>query len=193
MSQRNIYEPWADLGVPGQGRIHRLLYNRPSDTLTVVVQKQLKGGLPVKRLYFRAVTEASYHPIAVQDRLESQEDAACCEAAPFLIYNVIQFRPPERGSSAFAADYAGVRRFNLATSLSEMVLDNQSLRPSPPYVSGWVSSIIALWPDGGGAVCTVDLQRPEGNDRLVTDTFVYEVSFKDGLRRQVAALPRIFL
>jgi hypothetical protein len=92
--------------------------------------------------------------------------------------------PPE----AWGADWLGIRRFNLATGEDEGVLDRKSLRPPPPYTSGWVSRILSASADGSGAVCQVGL-TPGGG----VDYYVAEVSLADGVRRLIARLPRVFL
>lgn len=193
MSQERSDNPWADAGIPGQTRIVKLLYSRAAEVLVVVVDKELESGLFGKRLYVRAVTETSYHPIPVQDALEIQESAACCDLTPFVIYNELRFRPPKAGFSEGAADWVGVCKFNLSTGARETILDRQSLRAPRPYISASVSNILAAWPDGLGAVCTLALKRAERKDKLVVEYFVFDVSFEKGLVRQIASLPRVFL
>jgi hypothetical protein len=193
MSKEQLAGPWAETGIPGRACVDRLLYNRTCESLVVVIRKQLNTRLNVNRLYFRGVADTSYDAVPVQHSCESQEDAACCEAAPFLIYNEMRLSPPAPRSSGCAADWKGIRRFNLTTGLSQLVLDKESLRPPRPYTAGWVSSIIAPWPDGSGAVCRVGLEKCESSNRVVMDYFVFEISFQDGLLRQIAALPRVFL
>jgi hypothetical protein len=161
--------------------------------LIVVVHRELPAGPPVNRLYFRAAAGGSYQALPVQGDSESQEDAASCEAAPFLIYSEMRVRPPDPSSSGFAADWIGLRRFDFVRGVSETVLHKQSLCPPSPYVSGWVSSIISAWPDGLGAVCKLGFERPVANGGSLVDYYIYDVAFGDGLGRQVAALPLIFL
>jgi hypothetical protein len=185
------HQVWGASGIPDGNRFLRLLYNRVADVLIVVAQTEL-GTVPVKRLYFRPVTEPSYHPVPVQDSLEIQEDPASSETAAYLIYNEMRLRPPQPGFSEVGADWVSVRRFSFETMVSEIVLDRPGLRPPPPYLSGWVSGILAVWPDGTGAVCSVGFKKTAGNGGFVVDYFVYDVSFKDGLRRQITALPQVF-
>ena len=193
MPGKSNHEPWIDAGIPGQCRVERLLYNRPSNTLVAVVNTLVEGSkLSVFRHYVRAATATHYSPVNARHDCESQMSAACCEAAPFMIYNEWRFRAHEE-TSTHAADWECVAQVDLATGIGETVLDAYSLRPPPPYNSGWISDILAAWPDGSGAVCKIALAIVEGNAKLAIGYFVYDVSFKDGLVRQITSLPHIFL
>ena len=187
-----------DAGRP-PGQVHGLLYNRPSDTLVAVMAR---NDPPAHRLYYRRLPGASYCPVGVRHELESQQDAHCCEHAPLLIFNEMRFREPRplpayleaalKGKGLppqeWAADWLGIRRFNLETGEDRRVLDEESLCPPPPYTSGWVSQILSVSADGSGAVCVVGLTTGSP-----TEYFVYEVSLAGGLRRMVAELPQVFL
>jgi hypothetical protein len=93
--------------------------------------------------------------------------------------------PPHK---QWSADWLGIRRFNLETKEDKLILDIESLRPPPPYTSGWVSDILSVSGDGSLAVCVVGLTPGS-----VMKYFVYELSFADGLQRLVAELPDVFL
>jgi hypothetical protein len=184
------------------GAPQRLLYNRPSDTLVVIVARALDEGLTVQRLYHRHVAESSYQPVGVRDQLECQKDAHCCDDTPLLIFNEMRFREPRprpaylqeilKGKPAppqgWGADWIGVRRFNLATEEDKRIVDKETLNPPAPYTSGWVSQIMSVFADGSGVVCKVGLSW---GGRM--DYFVYELSFTEGLKRKIAELPRVFL
>lgn len=190
MSEQTGHEPKPDAGIAQPRRIQRLLYNRASDTLVLVVRKKLDTGLQLDRLYLRAVMDASYHPVPIQDSLETHQEPVCAESAPFLIYNAIRFGATQGSPSVFPGNWVGVRRLNLITGHNEVVLSSENLQPPPGYASGWVSGVISAWADGNGAVCTVGLKRPNG-ERVSYS--VYDVSFEHGLQRQLAALPLVFL
>jgi hypothetical protein len=159
---------------------------------------------PVERLYYRRLPGEAYHPVGVRHELESQQDAECCERTPYLIFNEMRFREPRRTPAyletvlkgkgfslppeGWAGDWLSVRRFNLESGEDEGVLDRESLRPPPPYTSGWVSRILSVSADGSGAVCRVGL-TPGGG----VDYYVAELSLADGIRRLIARLPRVFL
>jgi hypothetical protein len=190
-------EPLGAAAPPGA--VERLLYNRPSDTLVVLMARTAP---PAHRLYFRRLPGKAYSSVGVGHELESQEDAHSCDSAPLLIFNEMRFREPVpppahvkavlRGKQPppveWAADWLGIRRFNLETGEDLRVLDEGSLRVPPPYTSGWVSQILSVSADGSGAVCVVGL-TPGGE----VTYFVYELSFSDGLGRQIAELPQVFL
>jgi hypothetical protein len=143
----------------------------------------------------------AYSPVGVRHELESQQDAHCCEQAPFLVFNEMRFREP-RPTPAYlqvvmkgkvppepwGADWLGIRRFNLETGEDTLVLDKESLRPTPPYTSGWVSQLLSVSADGSNAVCVVGL-TPGGTMKY----FVYELSLAEGLGRMIAELPQVFL
>jgi hypothetical protein len=170
------------------GLIDRLLYNRPSHSLVAVMDVRLKKGQPAQRLYYRRLPAEAYRPVGVRHELESQQDAHCCEAAPYLVYNAIRFESQRDREGGFEANWVGIRRFNLETGLDEQVLDERTLCLGTPESSGWMSRIMGVSSDGSGAVCTVGLTTcGEGG------YFVYEVSFAEGLKRMVTKLPRVFL
>ena len=55
------------------------------------------------------------------------------------------------------ADWMCVRRFNLRTGDHETVLDENTILPPPPFIGGWVSSLMSVSADGSSALCTVGL------------------------------------
>jgi hypothetical protein len=200
MKSQGSDEP-TDAGRP-RGCVDSLLYNRPADTLVAVMAQGSEPGPPVHRLYARRLPEVTYRPIGVRHELESQNDAHSCERAPLLIYNELRFRerrptpgylevvlrgrkpPPE----PWGADWIGVRRFDLQTGDDTRVLEESSLHPPSPYMSGRVSAILSVSADGLNAFCKVGLIRGGG-----VDYFVFEVSLQHGLRRMIAKLPNVFM
>jgi len=129
------------------GHVHGLLYNRAAETLVAIM---VRSEPPAHRLYYRRLPGTAYCPVGVRHELESQWDAHCCEQTPFLIFNEMRFREP-RPTPAYlkavlkgkgpppepwAADWFGIRRFNLETGEDTRVLDAESLRVPPPYTSG---------------------------------------------------------
>jgi hypothetical protein len=205
-------KPWTPYHPPGPdrppGTVDRLLYSRPSNTLVVVMAHGLQRCPAAQRIYCRRLPDTNYLPIGVRDEVEfeSQQDAHCCDGAPFLIFNemhIKKFEPdPVPGwveaafhgnklphqSERWWCDWLGIRRVNLETGEDVRVLDKESLHPPPPYTSGWVSDILSVSADGSEAVCTVELMR--GGEMTY---FVFEVSPAGGLKRQVAELPDVFL
>jgi hypothetical protein len=189
-------EPSDDDRPPGH--VHRLLYNRPSDTLIAIT---VGSEPPTHRLYYRRLPDTTYSPISVRHESESQQDAHCCDGTPFLIFNELRFREPRptpdylkivlKGKAlppeGLGADWVGIRRFNLETGDDIRVLDEESLHLPPPYTSGWVSQILSVSADASGAVCAVGLTPGS-----MMKYFVYEVSFTNGLGRKVAELPQVF-
>jgi hypothetical protein len=166
------------------------------------MSRGLEKRLTVQRLYFRCLPAEAYRPVGVRHELESQEDAHCCEAAPFLIFNELRIRETQpipawlqqlsKGKrlppAGHGADWLGIRRFNLETGEDQRLLDKETLHPIPPYTSGWVSRIMSVSVDGSSAVCTVGLTAGE-----TMKYFVFEVSLADGLKRNITELPRVFL
>ena len=185
-----------DAGRP-LGHVHQFLYNRPSDTRIAVM---IGSESPAHRIHYRRLPGTAYRSVGVMHELESQQDVHSCQETPFLIFNELGFRkprptptylkvvlkgkdlPPERG---WGADWLGIRRFNLETGEDTRVLDEDSLRPPPPYTSGWVSELLSVSADGSGAVCVVGL-TPGSQMKY----FVYEMTFAHGLKRMVAELPQ---
>jgi hypothetical protein len=174
------------------------LYSRPANVLVAVMAQ---ANPPAQRLYYRRLPGNAYHPIDVRDERESQQDAHCCDGAPYLVFNEMRFREPRprpayldvvlRGKGPpepWGADWVGIRRVNLETGEDVRVLDRESLRPPPPYTSGWVSQILSVSADGSEAVCVVGLTP--GNQMRY---FVCELSLEHGLGRLVAELPDVFL
>jgi hypothetical protein len=192
-------EPSGSVRPPGI--VEGLIYNRSSETLVAIMRGGRKG-LPVQRLYYRRLPEHAYRPVGVRHELESQQDAHCCEAAPFLIFNEMRFEQPRpappylqqifKGKPAppggWGSNWLGIRRFDLETGEDQRVLDAESLNPPPPYSSGWVSRIMSVSGDGSLAVCTVGLSA--GGHM---EYFVFEVSLAKGLVRKIAELPGVFL
>jgi hypothetical protein len=191
-------DEWFDTGLP-PGQVHGLLYNRPSNTLVAVM---VRSDPPAHRLYCRRLPETVYEPVGIRHELESQQDAHCSEQAPYLIFNEMRLREPpptpaylevllkgkELPPEPWGADWLGIRRFNLETGEDKRVLDKQTLRPPPPYTSGWVSQILGVSADGSSAICVVGLTP--GSQMTYC---VYELSFAEGLTRMIAELPHVFL
>jgi hypothetical protein len=180
------------------GTVHTLLYSHPANALVAVLTQT---SPPAHRLYYRRLPETAYHPVEVQDEFESQQDPHCCDRVPCLVFNEMRFRPPQprsgylgtvlngnRPTESWEADWVGIRRVNLETGEDVRILDEESLHPHPPHTSGWVSQILDVSPDGSEVVCVVGLSL--GSEMSY---FVYELSFRDGLRRLVAELPHVFL
>jgi hypothetical protein len=194
--------PWGDSGVPAGNR-ERLLFNGPSETLVAVISRGLgPKEPPVRRLYYRRLTNSKYEPIGLRHEFESHEHAHCCEAAPYLVFNEMRFeaRPPRpeylmtvvkkkwlhpRG---WGADWIGIRRVNLLTGEDKRVIEPESLNFSPTYSNGWVSEILSVDSDATLATCIVGLDL---GDRV--DYSVFEVSLTEGLRRKIADLRPNFL
>jgi hypothetical protein len=188
--------PWANIGMPEQVRILRLMYNATAQGLVAEVLTHIEPGkgLAVKRLYYRSVDASRYRPVPSASTLVTHEDGASCAAAAFVIYNELRFRTAESDVDSGAADWLALRRFDLVTGVSDSSVDAECLCVPAPYVAGWISQIMSAWPDGDGAVCTVGLERPPDiNQKVVVDYYVYDVSFKEGLRRQITPLPHIHL
>jgi len=191
--------PWADVGIPGHCRIRGLLYNRASESLVAIARSALEEQPPLQRLYYRHLPETTYRAVGIRHPLESQDDALCCEDAPFLIFNELRFREPERVPAflqkvlkgtpkGFGADWSGIRRVNLETGADELILDREKIHPFPPYTTGRVSRLISVSADGTDAVCTVGLSA---GGRV--DYFVCELSLAAGLRRTITKLAHPFL
>jgi hypothetical protein len=194
--------PWAGSGVPA-GTRERLLYNGPSQSLVVVMQREFGNtGPPVRRLYYRRLPGSTYEPISLRHEHESHEYAHSCEAAPYLIFNEMRFedRPPSpeylKGivkkkwlpPRGWGADWIGIRRVNLVTGEDKRLIEAETLNVPSPYVRGWVAEILNVASDGSLAVCKVGLDI---GGRL--DYSVFEVSLTEGLRRKLADLPHTFL
>lgn len=191
-----MFESWADVGISGHANVLRLLYNDAARALVVEVSEHLEslGGIAVKRLFSRLVVESWYRPIPAENSFVTQTDGTSCAAAGFLVFNELQFRPADGDMGVGAADWFALRRFDLRSGVSDLAVDARDLRVPAPYRSGWVSEILAAWPNGDGAVCKVGLERhPDADGKVMVDYFVYDVSFKDGLVREIATLPLIHL
>jgi hypothetical protein len=192
---------------PGRppGSVKGLLYNRRSNTLVAVLDRRPDSGPPVKRLYYRRLPGDDYRPVDVRHEFESQETAHCCEGSPYLVFNEMRFEEPESPriptylegllkdkhmppQVGWGADWLGIRRFDLETGEDARVLVEETLRPPPPYTTGWVSGILSVRADGSGAVCTAGFMPGGG-----VDYYVVEVSFTGGVSRVIAKLPHVFL
>jgi hypothetical protein len=192
---------WAGkLSEPGRppGTAQGLLYNRSSQTL---IADMLSDESPVHRLYYRKLPGTAYLSIAVQDEGDSQSDAQSCESSPYIIFNVMRYtrlpQPPppapwtikekEPSDPGWGGNWIGIHRFNLVTGEDARVFDELRLRLPQPFTSGWISGILSASNDGSGAVVVMGLSTG------IMRYFVYELSFIDGLGRQIAELPYTFL
>lgn len=171
MKPEEPVRPWEHIEIPGLSRIRALLCSRAAESLVVVTSQRLEEGMEVRRLYYRRLPWELYSPVSVRHPLESQQDATCCWDAPFLFYNEMRFRTTEPKSwypselmkgqpeqpVYHGADWMCVRRFNLRTGDHETVLDENTILPPPPFIGGWVSSLMSVSADGSSALCTVGL------------------------------------
>src|SRR5262245_50758272 len=95
MSQHITHESWAESGVP-QGRVERLLYNLPANTLIVVVKRSLQRGLSTNRLYCRSATGAvalaslisAGNAPFLRPQAQNLVGGACQSEVPFLASGV---------------------------------------------------------------------------------------------------------
>jgi hypothetical protein len=195
--------PWSKAGIPA-GSIEGLLYNGPSETLVTITCRRLPQGPSAYRLYFRRLPELIYHPVVPRDEWENQNNALCCEQAPFLFFNEFRFRPLPKAEPlpaylqqlvkdqaeppAYGADWIGIRCFNLQTGEDRRVLDQETINPPSPYTIAWVSSLMSVNADGSGGVCRVSLSTGG-----IAKCFVHELSFTEGLGRRIAELPHVFV
>ena len=194
--------PWGDCGVPPWNR-ERLLYNGPSQTFVVVMNREFgQSGPPSRRLFYRRLPERTYEPISLRHELESHEYAHCCETTPYLIFNEMRFedRPPTpeylkgivRKKSlpprGWGANWMGIRKVDLVTGEDKRVIEAESFSVPSPYGGGWVREILSVARDGSLATCIIGLDI---GGRL--DYSVYEISLTEGLQRKIADLPQTFL
>jgi hypothetical protein len=194
-------DPWKEFGILGQYKFLRLMYNEVSKSLVAVMEDTDEDRPPLQRLYYRRLQDEKYSSVMARDILEDQRHAHFSASAPFLIYNEWRFiehepvplpflkgLPPQSKEKAWGGDWMGIRRFNLETGEDKRMLDRQKLNIPSCYVDGWVSEILSVSADGSHAVCKVGLNRGQR-----CSYFVYEVSLLEGLKREIAELPQIFL
>lgn len=160
-----------------------LLYNEPANTL--IAHFQRKGDV-VSALYTRQLNAAAYAKIAAENDLLSFDYPITATAAPLLYFNAIQWAKDRGG------DWDSVRCLDLRSGQLTTVVSPTTLAVPSGYVGLWISSLMAVDPDGQRLLCTVGFERVVDERSKHLDYWVCALPVQNPVPQQIALLPDAF-
>jgi len=159
-----------------------LLYNEPARTL--IAHFQRKDA--VSALYTRQLDAGGYTRIPAENDLLSFDHPVSAASAPLLYFNALQWTMDRGG------DWDSVRCLNLRSGQLTTVASPTTLAAPSGYASPWISSLMAVDPDGQRLICTIGFERLVDERSKHIDYWVCALSVQSKVPQQIALLPDAF-
>jgi hypothetical protein len=189
-------EKWSTIGIVDDGAgISSLLVNETARSVIAVFDVGVSDTMRVKRLYHRRFNTYPYIRVEPIAAYESQEDAQCATAAPFVFFLSRSWERPEKETrfTWFSAG-ADLWRTDLRTGQRELALKEQDLKVSLPNIRVMLQGFHAVRADGSGGIVTLGLEAGPGKSPGTTvDYGLFSVDFGTGEAAKLTSLPHTFL
>jgi|SRR5215831_10220170 len=151
---------WEEIAIPEGFGPYRLLYNPPSQTIIAELRSVGEQFFP-NQVYIRKQDSPKYEPIKDLDPMVSSESAVTSLGRPLLFYLSNELTKSENG---FSGDWEGLYSFNLQERTHLKIADKNSLRLPPPYVEGWVSSLVDVSADASELYLTLGMMAADSSE-----------------------------
>lgn len=160
-----------------------LHYNEPARTL--IAHFQRKNDV-VSALYTRQLDAAAYAKIAAENDLLSFDHPMTAASVPLLYFNAIQWAKDRGG------DWDSVRCLDLRSGQLTTVVSPATVAIPSGYVGLWISSLMAVDPDGRRLLCTVGFERVVDERSKHVDYWVCALPVQNPVPQQIALLTDAF-
>lgn len=159
-----------------------LLYNELARTL--IAHFQRKDA--VSALYTRQLDAGGYTKIPAENDLLSFDHPVSAASAPLLYFNALQWEKDRGG------DWDSVRCLDLRSGELTTVISPLTVAIPSGYLGFWISSLMAVDPDGQRLLCTVGFERVVDERSKHIDYWVCSLPVQNPVPQQIASLPDAF-
>jgi hypothetical protein len=135
------------------------VYNPASSTIVASVERHSSDAFE-RRLFFRHVSERTYHPVPSPSPEIHYQDLITSSTLALIYYLVYRVTKDER-NGGFSGDWLSVDRFDLTQRLGKTVIAKNAIQLPSPYTRGWVSQLFGVSQDDSMIFCSCGLERPE--------------------------------
>lgn len=144
---------WKKIAIPEGFGPHRLLYNRPSETLIVELRSIGKQFFP-NQTFIRQKDAAKYCRVTDSDLMVSSESVVTALGSPLLFY--LSNKLTKKGER-YLGDFEGLYSYDLHSRMPTKVANKQSLRLPSPYAKGWVTGLVDVSAEGSELYLTIGM------------------------------------
>jgi hypothetical protein len=140
-------------------RPQQLVYNEPSSTLVIAVERMSVDNFE-RRLFSRRSVERTYSPIGKPPSSVHYSEVVTSLKLPIVYYKATRVAKID-AIGEFASDWLSIERFDLRRNTAKTVIKKNDLLLPEPYNLGWVSQLHGVSSDDTTVFCTCGLQRPK--------------------------------
>jgi hypothetical protein len=166
------FRPVKSPGIPTGHRWKNLLYNAPSETLILEMQRGDTGHLPISRLFARRKDSERYEPIGEPAEHVSFESAVTCAKHPIVIFNSMNW-------DSVGGRFEGAYSFDLLTKELTLCIAKDSLGNAQQDHNPWVLSLVSLSDDAQTLILKVGIKKLGSLSEIVVDYYLASLNLTD--------------
>lgn len=182
---------WDNLGISDESNFLQLFYEPRSETLIAHFYKSIGSGYGLKSLWVRRVSESRYRKLTPAGGGFSYEDPVISPVSPHIFANVIQVQRREGAYDGY--DWHSLRRIDLASGESEILVDGPRVAVESGSINAWISTLHGVSGDGKEIYCSVACQKKGENAVSPTEYYLSRYIIGEGRCERITRLAANFL